>query len=239
METEMRNLEQDDIILFPITDETYGTGSLGETGYSAAKAIERAVSSSKGQRVIFYIAPDVSDTLKENDECAAKESKRGRALVIKKLESINSPNVLVVNSLDEMLDSCLEFSKVDKLAKNALRRFGKEDVKDIESCKSEMLSNMLENEEFGKVIMRLPDEKRKLILNNLDFMYFSMEHSNDIEYLNGILSLSTDKLSILLKHPETFDRLAENMANQLRARKARSEATSEKKGWDTTIEIEH
>ena len=111
MELENVNLNEDDIILFPITSETYGTGSLGETGFSLTSSIARAASSNKNQRVVFFIAPDVDEKLAEENPAAAKESRRARKLVASKIKINPVSNVYEVSSLEEMLEISLQLYK--------------------------------------------------------------------------------------------------------------------------------
>ena len=226
METEFRNLEQDDIILFPITDETWGTGSLGETGYSATKAMERAINSPHNQRVIFYIAPDVSKELKDKNPESAKESKRGRSLVMNKLKGVHSPNVIVVDSLDKMLEACLKYSEIAKLEKNATKDFYREDPKEIASCNSELLKTMLKKPELGEVLLSAPSEYRDLFCDNINFTYFCLENQDNIETIKSFLDLPIKKFSTLIKHPEVFDKLAQAVITQNKARESRRESRS-------------
>ena len=78
---EAQHLAEDPIILFPITNETYATGSLAETGFS--------------------ILQELSDPI------ARKESLRARALVNEHLRKLRLPNVYLVDSLTVMLDVIL------------------------------------------------------------------------------------------------------------------------------------
>lgn len=96
-EIEALHLLQDDVILFPVTDETYGLGSLAEIGF----AVTRAMTSN--QMLIVFVDSKVSDEL--TDVVAKKESLRTRTLVKAHLSKIDHPNVKVVNSLDDMLET--------------------------------------------------------------------------------------------------------------------------------------
>jgi hypothetical protein len=96
---EAEHLKLDEIILFPVTDETYGLGSLSEVGFSILAAIE----ANKERFVIVYIAPKVCEALMEN-KLLSTESNKSRALVKAHLkeQSNNYPNVYIVDSLDKM-----------------------------------------------------------------------------------------------------------------------------------------
>ena len=100
---EAEHLVEDEIILFPVTDETTGFGSLGEVGFS----INQAITSNDERFVVVYIAPGVNDDVREADAKAAKESCKARALVLAHLRKQyhKYPNVFVVESLDDMLNA--------------------------------------------------------------------------------------------------------------------------------------
>ena len=91
---EADHLANDAIILFPITSETYATGSLAETGFSILNAINLEL------RRDFVIMIDPK--LVEENAALAKESIRARALVIQHIKKINLANLYVVADLDSM-----------------------------------------------------------------------------------------------------------------------------------------
>lgn len=95
-EIEADHLINDEIILFPITSETYATGSLAETGFSVLSTVK----SSNDRYVIIMIDQHLDEDL--TDENLTKESLRGRALVKAHLEKLNLKNVFFVNTLSEM-----------------------------------------------------------------------------------------------------------------------------------------
>ena len=108
---EADHLINDDVILFPITDETFGTGSLAETGYSILSAIR-----SNSQRfVIIYIDPQLQPELFTLNPLAAKESSNARAIVLAHLKHAQHPNVFVVDSLDQMLSLSLKLYTVAQM----------------------------------------------------------------------------------------------------------------------------
>lgn len=102
---EAKYLAECDILLFPVTDETFAFGSLAETGFS----ILQALTSTKQRKVIIFIADDVCDELKEMNMKMAKESYKARCLVKAHLDYVSDPNVVVVSSMAEM------FTEVDML----------------------------------------------------------------------------------------------------------------------------
>lgn len=97
-EVEARHLAEDQIILFPVTDETYGTGSLAEVGFS----ILQAISLDDRRDFVVMISPKLDDRLMANPD-AAKESLRARALVKQHLKKLRLANLYLVDSLEHML----------------------------------------------------------------------------------------------------------------------------------------
>lgn len=98
-QVEAEHLVNDDIILFPVTDETYATGSLAETGFS----IMQAINSNSHRSIVIMIDGGLKPELIEANPLAAKESTRARALVRAHLKKVNNPNVYIVSSFNEML----------------------------------------------------------------------------------------------------------------------------------------
>ena len=113
---EAEHLADDDVILFPVTSETYATGSLAETGFSILNAVRL------DDRRDFVIM--VEQTLDEelDDEVARKESLRARALVLQHLKKLRLPNVYLVDTLDQMLEISLKLFEGAKL-RDPLRKF--------------------------------------------------------------------------------------------------------------------
>lgn len=97
------HLAHDQLILFPVTDETFAAGSLSETGFSVLSALRWDAN----RFVVVYIAPDVSDVLKLQNPAAAADSRRSRQLVRAHLEQARHPNVFIVKDLRQMLDVSL------------------------------------------------------------------------------------------------------------------------------------
>ncbi len=98
-EIEAGHLASDEIILFPITGETYGTGSLAETGFSLLNAIKLE----DRRDFVIMIEKTLDPKLIEDNPLAAKESSRARALVKEHLKKLSFSNLYVVDTLDEML----------------------------------------------------------------------------------------------------------------------------------------
>ena len=97
-EAEAQHLAEDQIILFPVTNETYGLGSLSEVGFSILQAIKL----DDRREFVIMIASDLVSEL--NDTVAKKESLRSRALVKQHLKKLRLPNLYLVDSLEEMLE---------------------------------------------------------------------------------------------------------------------------------------
>lgn len=110
-EAEAWHLANDDIVLFPVTDETFGFGSLAETGFS----IQSAVTSSAHRFVVVYISPSVSDALKQLSPEQADASRRARKLALAHLELIDNRMVIRATSLEDMLDKALILKEVQRL----------------------------------------------------------------------------------------------------------------------------
>lgn len=107
---EAHHLINDDIVLFPVTGETYGTGSLAEVGFSINTAL-KSINEDAFRFLVVMIDPTLYPALME-DKAAAKESIRSRALVLAHLEKINHPNVFVVNTFEHMTALAVDLSTV-------------------------------------------------------------------------------------------------------------------------------
>ncbi len=93
------HLANDEVILFPVTGETFGAGSLAETGFSALSAMRW-----NAQRfVVVYVELTLDEALAKSNPEAAKDSVRARKLVLAHLKEQAPKNVFVVSSLEEML----------------------------------------------------------------------------------------------------------------------------------------
>jgi hypothetical protein len=108
-EEEARHLAEDEIILFPITDETYASGSLAEVGFSILQAIRL----DDRRDFVILISPTLSPAL--TDTIARKESLRARALVKQHLKKLHLKNLYLVDTLKEMLDLSATLYRVAEL----------------------------------------------------------------------------------------------------------------------------
>lgn len=97
-EIEADHLANDKVILFPVTGETYGTGSLSEVGFSILNAIKL------DDRRSFVIMIEKDLSLALEDTIARKESLRARALVSQHLRKLRLGNLYVVDNLADMFD---------------------------------------------------------------------------------------------------------------------------------------
>jgi len=101
---EANHLANDEILLFPITRETYGSGSLSEIGFSVLNAIKL----DSRRDMVVMIDQELNEDLIETNVIAAKESLRARALVREHLKKLNYPNIYMVDDLETMLDLSMQ-----------------------------------------------------------------------------------------------------------------------------------
>lgn len=113
---EAEHLADDEVILFPITSETYATGSLSEVGFSILQAIRL------DDRRDFVVMVDLRLDDKLDDPIARKESLRARALVLQHLKKLRLKNLYVVASLDEMLEVSVQLFRAAEI-REPLARF--------------------------------------------------------------------------------------------------------------------
>ncbi len=103
-EIEAEHLANDQIILFPITNETYGLGSLGEVGFSILNAIKL----DDRRDFLIMIHPLIDTKLDFDwDDNLIKESIKMRALVKQHLIKLNYSNVFLIETLEEMLETSI------------------------------------------------------------------------------------------------------------------------------------
>lgn len=101
-EIEAQHLINDDIILFPVTNETTGYGSLAETGFSILQTVMQG--DSKPRLLILFI-----DSACEVENPADKKASiNARALVRAHLKKFKHTTVLEVGSLEEMLQKTVK-----------------------------------------------------------------------------------------------------------------------------------
>lgn len=110
-------LKNDKIILMPVTDETYGTGTLSESAFGIVTTLASIYQ--KTTKLVIYIAPEVKydpNNPQLNNETAIKESNRARKIVSEHIKIFhNLPNVFFVNNLDEMLSISEKLIKLCEL----------------------------------------------------------------------------------------------------------------------------
>lgn len=108
-EIEAEHLANDKIILFPITGESYGLGSLSEVGFSVLNAIRL----DDRRDFIILIETNLDESL--DDAGMRKESSRARALVKQHLKKLRLPNLYLVDSLEEMLKISITLYEIAKM----------------------------------------------------------------------------------------------------------------------------
>ncbi len=113
---EAEHLANDEVILFPVTSETYATGSLSEVGFSILQAIRL----DDRRDFVVMIEQKLNDDL--DNPIARKESLRARALVLQHLKKLRLKNVYVVSSLEEMLEISIQLFKAAQI-RSPLARF--------------------------------------------------------------------------------------------------------------------
>lgn len=111
-QVEAEHLAEDSIILFPVTKETYGTGSLAETGFSILQAIKF-----DDRRDLVILIDETLDESLMADKVPAKESLRARALVKQHLKKLAYTNLYVVDTMEEMLDVSVRLYNSQKILK--------------------------------------------------------------------------------------------------------------------------
>ena len=102
---ENRHLMEDDIILFPVTSETCGVGSLGEIGFSVLESVRNLKTD---RYVVILIDNECKDP--KADAKALKESVNARVLVKSKIMGClnNYKNVFLVENILDVLRVSLE-----------------------------------------------------------------------------------------------------------------------------------
>lgn len=113
---EAKHLAEDAVVLFPVTGETYASGSLAEVGFSILNAIKL------DDRRDFVIMIEMKLDESLDNEVARKESLRSRALVVQHLKKLRLPNVYIVDTLEEMLAISLQLHEAARI-REPLRAF--------------------------------------------------------------------------------------------------------------------
>lgn len=108
VEYENRHFVEDDIILFPVTDETTGQGSLAEIGFSIANAMR-----CNPDRFFVFLIDDACNDPDASDAAKA-DSVRSRRLVKSKLIQFAATldNVFLVDNLSDMLTVSMELAEL-------------------------------------------------------------------------------------------------------------------------------
>jgi hypothetical protein len=101
---EADHLAHDVVQCWPVLGSTYGTGSLAEQGYSVASSLRAPTPLPK------FVIPMIEQELDEalDNPVARKESERARKLAAAHLSNVTAPDVFVVESLDEMLETSVQ-----------------------------------------------------------------------------------------------------------------------------------
>jgi len=112
---EAQHLAEDAIILFPVLGWSYAEGSLSELGFGPLRALRQNTNRS----FIFLVETTLHERLTDPDRC--KASLRSRKLVLGHLTEVAAPNIYVVSSLDQMLQTSIELwtihTRMDELRK--------------------------------------------------------------------------------------------------------------------------
>lgn len=112
---EAEHLANDEIILFPVTDETLGLGSLGEVGFSILQAIKL----DSNRDIVVMIDNDLSDYAKTKfSGSEVRESIKMRALIKAHLKKLTYPNVYIVESFGDMLEVSILLYDIYKIKRN-------------------------------------------------------------------------------------------------------------------------
>lgn len=100
------HFNNDAIILFPITNETTGQGSLAEVGFSLLNAIRQ----NESRYFIYLIDDDCNDP--NANESQVKDSIRSRKLVKSKLSQKSYRNIFLTETLDDMLTLSIKLHRL-------------------------------------------------------------------------------------------------------------------------------
>jgi hypothetical protein len=108
---EAQHLANDEIILFPILGWSYGEGSLSELGFGPLKAMRQ----NKNRSFVFFIEVSLHERLTDPDRC--KASLRGRKLILGHLTELDAPNIYIMDSLEQMLETSTKLHEVHTILK--------------------------------------------------------------------------------------------------------------------------
>jgi len=118
---EEKHLAEDDILLFPITNESYGLTSLSKEKFSIINAIKL----NKSRFFVVLIDDNVNEQLQKENRLMAEESNKKRILVKNYLLNLKLSNLYIVDSLDELLEASITLYKIelDKIQNNQTIKF--------------------------------------------------------------------------------------------------------------------
>ncbi len=105
---EAQHLAEDEIIMFPILGWSYAEGSLSEMGFGPLKAMRQNINRS----FVYFIETVLHERLTDPDRC--KSSLRARSLLLGHLEKLDAPNIYVVKSLEQALETTITLYGVHK-----------------------------------------------------------------------------------------------------------------------------
>lgn len=110
VELENYYLRNSEVILFPVLSESLGTGSLAEIGFSINYVL-RQITQGSSQFLVVLIDDGCTDMRKTEEE--RKRSIKDRALIKSKVKKmISFPNIVLVETLEEMYDLSLELYRL-------------------------------------------------------------------------------------------------------------------------------
>jgi hypothetical protein len=129
-DSEAWHMANDKVLLMAITGETFGFGSLAETGFSVLSALAL----NEQQCVLLFIDTEVSDELARGSPEQAEASRRARSLVLSRLAVMPHPRVYVAQSLDDLLEKalqlCTEHAWMDKPVDPGIDPSNRDSLKD-------------------------------------------------------------------------------------------------------------
>jgi hypothetical protein len=108
---EARHLAEDEIILFPVTGETAGLGSLSEVGFSILHALDL----NDRRDIVVLIETKLSNAV--TDKAERDASLRSRKLVAEHLKKLRLKNVYIVDTLEEMLEASILLYRAAEIKK--------------------------------------------------------------------------------------------------------------------------
>jgi len=105
---EAQHLAEDEIIMFPILGWSYAEGSLSEMGFGPLKAMRQ----NSNRSFVYFIETVLHERLTDPERCEA--SLRARELLIGHLKELGAPNIYLVQSLEQALETTIDLYGVHK-----------------------------------------------------------------------------------------------------------------------------